>query len=391
MSTYTRQPHGSYGGNGGRGEQCAPEDPDPAEQPKRPCAEECEKLPEDCPPELHEPEKCPEPDCDCPKPPKTTETCLQELGDRAEKAIAEGLRATQFKADMDALQAKAKLATADYTHDKYKKLVAQWEHMDRDISDFLHKLVCAVPCWWCIIECFICPQIYEIRRREKMLHGEGHHYTEVHSLHDLLHWHNHNRNKKKRKLDRIKAVLAAWEKPATAIDAILAANAKLLSDSSKTLTPDAGKLVYDVFFRLIPMHLAIAPPASTGKITRIHKKFTDFCECDKGHPDDCCGPDVGVPSFREALIGPQPYLIPPSEYYDLICCLATKRYEPAKDAWNAAESAYEKVDAKIKRFQAEIADKSKNFDKNARNALPANCCDWNDPAATPAAPAPAAS
>ena len=391
MNTYTRQP-GSFGSSSGqRGEHCAPETPDPAKQPKKPCAEECGKLPEDCPPELPEPEPCPEPDCDCPTPPKTTSTCLDELIAKQAKEIAEGARATQFKADLEALLAKAKIATADYTHDRYKKLVTEWERLDCDIAEFIRKLVCAVPCWWCIIECFICPLIYEIRYREKMLWGEGKRYSEVHSLKDLLYWHDSNRNQKKRRLDRIKAVLSAWEKPGATIEAILASNAKLLSDSSKTLTPDAGKLVYDVFLRLVPMHLAIAPPASTGKITRIDRKYTEFCQCDKGDPDDCCGPDVGVPSLRQTLIGPQPYLIPPHEYYDIICCLATKRYEPAKDAWNAAESAYESVQGVITRYTAEIADKQKNFDKNARAALPANCCDWNEPPAAPTAPSSTAS
>lgn len=391
MNTYTRQT-GSFGSSSShRGEHCAPETPDPAKQPKKPCAEECKKLPDDCPPELCEPEPCPEPDCDCPPPPKTTSTCLDELIAKQARDIAEGARATQFKSDLEALLAKAKIATADYTHDRYKKLVAEWERLDCDIAEFIRKLVCAVPCWWCIIECFICPLIYEIRYREKMLWGEGKRYSEVHSLKDLLYWHDSNRNQKKRRLDRIKAVLAAWEKPGATIDAILASNAKLLSDSSKTLTPDAGKLVYDVFLRLVPMHLAIAPPASTGKITRIDRKYTEFCQCDKGDPDDCCGPDVGIPSLRQALIGPQPYLIPPHEYYDIICCLATKRYEPAKDAWNAAESAYESVQGLITRYTAEIADKQKNFDKNARAALPANCCDWNEPPAAPAASAPTAS
>src|SRR5215469_2682487 len=137
MNTYTRHT-GSFGSSSGqRGEQCAPETPDPAKQPKKPCAEECSKLPEDCPPQLCEPEPCPEPDCDCPPPPKTTSTCLDELIAKQAKEIAEGARATQFKADLEALLAKAKIATADYTHDRYKKLVHDWEQLDCDIAEFI--------------------------------------------------------------------------------------------------------------------------------------------------------------------------------------------------------------------------------------------------------------
>jgi hypothetical protein len=390
MNTYTRQPSSGSCNQGQRGEQCTPEDPDPADQPKKPCTTECEKLPECQAPVVPEPEKCaPPPECVCPPQPSTTSNCLQELIDKAKKGVSEGDRAKQSQADLEALLAKAKIATADYTHDKYKKLIAEWERQDLLIADFIRKLVCAVPCWNCIIECFICPLIYDIRYRNQLLYGDGQRYTEAYSLLDLRYWHDRNRTEKKARLDRIKAVLSAWEKPGATIEKNLADDLNLLNTCSKGLDT-GGKLVYDVFLRLVPMHLAIAPPASSGRVTHIAKQFTEFCECDVGVPDDCCGPDVGILSIRESLVGPQPYLIAPHEYYEIICCLTTKRYQPAKDAWSTAESGFEQVDALITRYTAEVLDKSKNLAQNARSALPVSCNDWNEkpPAAATISTAP---
>lgn len=378
MSNYTRQQSGlpSDHYHPGNGTQCPPSD-DPADQPNDPGGT-CGELPKDEPPKLDEPVKCQsDPQCNCPTPPGGMANCLDALIAKQAKEISEADRAKAFKADLEALLQNAKAATADYTPDKYKKLVAEWERLDGDIVELIRKLVCAVPCWWCLIECYICPLLYEVRYRKQLLDGDGKLYGEVHSLHDLRYWHDRNRDGKKRALARIKAALAAWEKPTQTIENILAENAKLISDASKLLAPDAAKLVYDVFLRIVPMHLAIAPPASSGKVTKIAKKYTQICECDEGKPDDCCGPDVGESSLRQRPIGPLPYLIRPGDYFEVICCLVTQRYLPAKEAWSAAESAYESVDTQIKRLTVEIDDKMKSFEKNAKAALPTNCSDWD--------------
>lgn len=380
MNTYTRQIPETYiseGSSGGSSQSCGSDNSGPADQPRKPCGERCPALPNGTPPILKEPEKCPPARCDCPAPPPTTSTCLDDMIAKQAKEIKEGERAKQFKTDLEALLATAKAATVDYTPDKYKKLLAEWERLDADIAEFIRKLVCAVHCWRCIVECQICPMIYDIRAKEQMLYGNRRRYDEVHSLNDLLYWHDINRQEKMERLTRIKSVLSAWEKPAATIEKVLADNAKLLAECGRMLAPDAGKLVYDVFLKLVPMHLAIAPPASSGKVTRIAREFIAFCECDTGDPDDCCGPDVGIPTLRQRLIQPQPYLIPPGEYFEVICCLAKQRYLPAKEAWSAAESAYESVADQIKRYTDDIAEGLKNFDQNARAALPADCSDWN--------------
>lgn len=175
---------------------------------------------------------------------------------------------------------------------------------------------------------------------------------------------------KQRTFDRIKSVLAVWEKPSQAIEKALADNAKLIADTGKFLAPDAAKLVYDLFLRLVPMHLAIAPPKGSGITTAIGKEYTTFCECDEGKPDDSCGPDVGEASVRQRLIGPQPYLVNPDDYFAIICCLVEQRYLPAKNALAGAKSAYQQVDAEITKYTAEIDERIKSLDKDAKAAIP---------------------
>ena len=360
MTTYPQQP-------------CEPA-PDPAEQPKDPGGK-CAEIPEDKPPDLKDPEKClPDPACGCPTTPASP-SCLDKLIAAQSKQLSEAESAKTFKAEMESLLKTAKAASLEYTQEKYDKLVKEWDRQDGNINEFIKKLVCAVPCWKCLIECFVCPLLYEVRYREQKIWGDGKLYPEVHSLSDRRYWHERNRDEKKRVFDRIKGVLAAWENPAQTIEKALADNAKLLADVGPLLSSDATKVVYDVFLRLVPMHLMIAPPASPGKTTRIAKQYTQFCEHDKGEPDDCCGPDVGVPSLRRRLIGPQPYLINPKDYFSVICCLAENRYLPAKNAYAAAQSAWENDDSEINRLKSEIDEKMKSLEKDAKAAFPANC-DW---------------
>jgi hypothetical protein len=226
-----------------------------------------------------------------------------------------------------------------------------------------------VDCWRCVIECHVCSLLNELHYAEQRLYGDDAvQMISVRNLNDLLYWHTRNKDVLERRFNRIKSVLAAWEKPAQTIDKILADDAKLISDANKALGSDA-KVVYDVFLRLVPMHLAIAPPSGSGWVTRIGREFTQFCDCDIGIPDDCCGPDVGVWSLRQRLIGPQPYLIDPNFYFEVICCLVKQRYGPAKEALAKAEADLVTTDNLIKRTKTQIDDGLKSFDKDARGAI----------------------
>lgn len=362
------------------GHDCPP-DVDPADQPKPPGDKEsCQPYPENEPPKPPEPEKCPDPDpgCKCPPKPGSDSNCLEDLLTKQAGDLAEADKAKAFKTELEGLLAKAKTAKDDYTVDKYKKLRDEWKKQDAAIAELIRKLVCAVPCWHCIIECHVCPLLNEIQYAEKRLYDDGQLYANVHDLYDLQYWLTRDKDIKDRRVKRIKAVLAAWEKPAQTIEKALNDNKALIEAASKVIGSEPGKAIYDVFLKLVPLHLAIAPPASAKWTTGIDKKYTDFCNCNKGTPDDCCGPDVGELSLRQRLIQPQPYLIDPNDFFKIMCCLVEKRLGPAQVALSKAEKALAEVESRIARAKTQLEDGIKNFEKNAKGAIPSviDCCDY---------------
>lgn len=362
----------------------APEDLDaPADQPELPSDDKKCDLPESCPPDVELPYRCkPDPACCCPPGPDQKPGCLEDLIEGQTGKITAGDKAKAFKADLQAFLEKAKAASADYTRDKYEQLVKRWQDEDKKIVDLIGKLECALKCWRCVIECYVCPLLYDLKEAEDQLNGPGTIQpapAKVHNLYDLLHWHTRERAKKQAVFDRIKAVLGSWEKPAQTIDAKLTDNAKLIDDISKALGTDPTKVVYDLFLKLIPMHLAIAPPKDKAT-TGIKKRYTRFCRCDKGAPQTCCGPNAGALSLRERLIGPQPYLIDPNAYYKIICCLVDQLYRPANEQLSQADAWVTSTTNRIQRAQATVDNGLKTFEKDAKAAIPSAIdCDHLEP------------
>jgi len=358
---------------------CPPPTKNRAPQPNPPGdGKTCEPLPTSTHPPVPEPKPCPEPDscCKCPAGPKSTPNCLEDLIAGQTASIAAGKKAEEFKTELAQLLAKAKAANQDYTRAKYDALVKEWVKQDGQIVEKIRELVCAVPCWQCVIECHICPLLNEMRNAEKRLYGDNTLYADVHNEADLLYWLTRDKEAKERRFNRIKTVLAAWEKPAQTIEKALADDAKIIAG----LGTDRSKDVYDIFLRLVPMHLAIAPPDVASWPTNIDIKYTQFCSCDTPDPDSCCGPDLGLWgwSLRQRLIGPQPYLIDPNDYFEVICCLVKARYGPAQAAYSEAEAAVVTQENEIKRLKGLVDDGLKNFEKTARGAIPGtiDCCKY---------------
>jgi hypothetical protein len=360
-------------GEGEHPDPCAP-----ADQPKLP-ADKCEDLPKPpTVPKIPEPKPC-KFECECPEPPSATSNCLDELIAVENSLIKKAERAQSFKDELTALLDKTKAAQLEYTWDKYTALVKEWKRQDGQIVELIKKLVCAFPCWRCMVECVICVPIYAIRDLELKLNGRRIPFapvdpipTAADSLYDLRYWYERNRDARQAVFERIKKVLAAWEKPAQTIEKALADDDKIIKDASNVMAADAAKLLYDVFFILIPRHLAIAPPsdaADENTQTRIETQYAEFCPCDKDVPDACCGPDVGEMSLRERLVGPQPYLIAPDRYWDIVCCLVQKRYQPAKEALAQAESDFADADATVKSAAAAIDEQIKSLESAAKAKL----------------------
>lgn len=344
---------------------------------------------------------CKPPAC-CPQDPGGgSNSCLDPLIAQQQSLIQKADSAKAFKTELEALQQKAKAAKADYPATKYATLLDRWKAEDKDIVDLIAKLVCTLPCWRTQIECFVCPLLYQVRLDAETLCGKVWLYDKVNSLYDLQYWQQRDVAARQAAFDRIKGVLGAWEKPGTTIGQVLDDNAKLIKAIRDGLgAPDAGKLLFDLFMHVVPLHLMIAPPATATTTTAIDRKYVALCPCDTGTPDDCCGPDTGVPTVLAQMLGPQPYLIDPSQYDMLLCCLVQTRYLPAKDALADALADKQKTDNQIAALKAGIADQKKNFEANAKAklALPFDCCKDGDggagdggckPCGGPPAPTPA--
>lgn len=332
---------------------CPPGGATPAPQPNDPGCGSCKEPPAATPaPKPADPAPCPKV-CNCPPVPDETSDCIETLIAAQTSAIAEAERAATFKADLIALQDKAKGAQAGYTLDKYNELLARWKEQDAEIVKLIARLVCTVPCWQCQLECQVCALFNKVRDLRLRLEGSGKAYADVDSLYDLQYWLQRDLRRKEQVFERIRKVLEAWEKPLANITKVMDDNAAIIASGAQMGATDIPKLLYQVFMRLVPMHLAIAPPASVAK-TAIDAKYASLCACGKGDPDDCCGPDVGPRTVHRQLLGPQPYLVRPDQYFGIVCCLVKWRYRPAKDALAKAEGELKSVDADIARIKGEI-------------------------------------
>ena len=354
--------------------------PDPTPPPEKKCEPAYPKPPDYKPPK----DEC-KTDCCCPPGAVTTESCLEKLIEAQTKPITAGARAKDFKEELEKLLPKARTARDEYTPEKYKALVKLWEDEDAALVDLTSKVECALHCWRCVIECHVCPLLYQLRKAEQELNGDGDWCNTVRDLQDLLYWQTRDKDAKERFFNRVKAILASWENPYATLSKILGDNlTKGIPDAKKALCADPSTALYDIFLKLIPVHFAIKPPGATSK---IDDKFRKLCCCDKGKPLPCCkGIDIGEPALRRRLVGWLPFLIDPKEYFDLLCCLVSQAYVPAKDALSAAEARVTSTQNEIRRNKALVENGLKNFEKNAKAAIPISvdcknykCKDDKDP------------
>lgn len=364
---------------------------------------DCEKLP-DAPevPAIPQRGKCP-PTCDCPSPPGgEPQTCLDNLIRDQNIIVKKAERAKAFADELTEIQNKVKSAQADYTQAHFIDLRKLWKEQDGLIVELIRKLVCAVDCWECLLACRLCNQLSEIRRLEDRLNGApgddpkgtGPLTKDVHSLFDLQAWHERNVAQRAARMKRVTDVMAAWERPSDTLGDVLAKNGNLIKDAQNLLAGDSAKVVFDVFMTLIPRHWAIRPrdegTASEWK-SAIDPKYVMICECpqdddqqscddddnggekcqcDEGMPDDCCGPDVGILSLRQRLVGVLPYIVDPAKFPALICCLTTFRLSPASEQLAQAQANLAATTAEIELVRKQIEDKKAAIEANFREALP---------------------
>ncbi|MFL9977632.1 hypothetical protein [Paraburkholderia graminis] len=351
----------------------------PASQPpvvKLPADDSCELLSiERTAPVLCTRPQC-APRCCCPSVATGKPLCLDNLIRDEAAVINKGEQAKKFKADLEALLGKLKGATLDYTADSYKDLKTRWKTEDEAIVCLIRSVQCALPCWWCVIECEICPLVNEIHGLELELSGEyllpnetapapaaatttaaGTTATCFKSIYDQRYWWWREKIRRQALFDHVANVMKSWEAPVKTIDGILKANSEIIKTITSALNIDQKKEIGKYLFelvRLVRQHMAIAPPASVVP-TSIEKRYVELCCWDQS-PElhSCCGVVIRRPTVLDRVIGALPYLIDPALYPDLVCCLATKVYQPAKRSAVDADSQYADLDSQVKAIEAAI-------------------------------------
>jgi hypothetical protein len=362
------------------GRDCYPRPEVPADQPHTPgCGSECCGCKAPDPPCL----PCltpwhPDPDCHCPPLPSMSPKCIEVLIDDQSKEEEAANNANQLKQDLTIILEETTKGREGYTREFHEDHIKRWVKLDCNIADLLRSIECNVECWKCVLNCYVCPLFADLDQAEQELYGGEELYRDVHDLYDLQYWRSKYRDKLQRRYDRINDYLEVWKDPVKHITQVLDDNESTYKDISNYPCKESGKAIFDVFLKLVPLHLAIAPPRGSCWETRIDKRFTDFCDFG-GEPDDhCCGPDLGKLSLRQRLIKPQPYLIDPCDYLKLICCLMEQRWTPARIARDEAISEYNAVTRKIERLKGKFNDWQATLETTAEGAIPTDveCCEF---------------
>lgn len=274
-------------------------------------------------------------------------------------AVAERLK--EYKATLEALLQKTKSALEEYPAKKYADLVKRWQDQDRSLKDLIAKLQCSIPNWDNLLQQGVAPLFVKIADLKSDLRmapegaepapgtGDGLYARRERQQLRLAHL--------QARYEKARLYLAAWEKPAPTLEKILNENDKLAADIKKTMgQPEAPALLYDMFFKLLPMHYLIAPP--DARPTRVNaKEFVIRC--------------AGAQAWKDLkeMLGPQPMLIEPANYLDHIVNGPLAEYNTAKTRLAEAAGDLQKTQDEIKRSEKALDEQRKTLEKAARAAL----------------------
>lgn len=273
-------------------------------------------------------------------------------------AVAERLK--EYKATLEALLQKTKSAMEDYPATKYADLLKRWQDQDRGLKDLLAKLQCSIPNWNDLLRQGVAPLFADIAalKAELRMAPEGEEHT---GTGDGLYARRERQElrlaHRQARYEKARVYLAAWEKPGPTLEKILNENDKLAADIKKAMgQPEAPALLYDMFFKLLPLHYLIAP--AEARPTRVNaKEFVIRC--------------AGAQAWKDLkeMLGPQPMLIEPAEYLNHIVEGPLKEYNAAKTSLAEAAGDLQKTQDEIKRAEKALEEKRKSLEKAARAAL----------------------
>jgi len=294
--------------------------------------------------------------------------CIELAIDEISRQLAMADRLKEYKTELEALLQKTKSASDEYTVAKRNELVKRWTEQDKKIAELIKTLTCTIQDWKSCIEDCVCPLFKEIADLDQELYGNCEPLPKPEAkcgLYRLRSWQLWDRDRKKRDYDINKAKLAAWEKPAQTIDKILTDNAKLLADAAKTLgQADVSSLIFDVFFKLVPMSWLIKPTDAQSQ-----NDPAKYIVCS-------AVPDAWA--RLKQMIGELPQLIETNAYMLQFCDTLLPDYNAAKDAYASAEGDLKKTVDEIDRAEKALDEKKKSLERDAKTRLIADCAAASD-------------
>ena len=187
---------------------------------------------------------------------------------------------------------------------------------------------------------------------------------------------------KERRLDRIKGVLAAWEKPATTIEKSRRTTMPRLIETAEQRP---GQRPSKAVVRRVPATRADASgDRAAGELgmddRRSARSTRSSASATPASRTTAAVPTSASQPVRQRLIGPQPYLIDPNDYFDVICCLVEKRYARRRTRWARRKSSWPRSSDRIKAPQGAGSSrtdlKKLREGRQGRHPERVDCCDF---------------
>jgi hypothetical protein len=284
------------------------------------------------------------------------ETALNEVS--VQLGAAE--RKKEYKTKLDSLLQITNGAMAEYSGKKYQELLKRWKDLDDLVTKLQTELTASFPQWETQLKTSVGPLFATLTGQRQQL-GQRTEPAQPSSGKDSLYT-QRDRQQVQLELaqahsDQALAALMAWASPARNIEKVLSENERTASEIGKMpiAQPDAATRLYDMFFKLLPMHWLIAPPSEQERV----------------NPEKYVVKVAGAPSWEALLqmLGPQPRLIEPSAYLAQLGQHQLKQYKDAQNALAKADGALKGTLEEIKRIEKALDKPLDALEKNAKAAL----------------------
>lgn len=275
-----------------------------------------------------------------------------KLMNQISKDIAVGAVRKEQMAELGKLESNLRSAADQYDARKYDELVERWREQDGRIADLLAK-------WRGQKEPLNgieqVRKLYDdIAALEKQMEDDPPLADDGKGLNTRRALQQLKRDVSYRKCERAREQLSAWDKPAQTLDKVLADNDKAIAEANKIIDrTDVPTLAFDLYFKLIPVHLHIKPEDEYTQV-ELDGDESDLLEVDGSL-------DYALPKPLPSLIRPADY---PARYMREVETLAAATSELA-----AATGALAAIDAASARTTSQIVEQRNNLDKAARAIL----------------------